>query len=282
MFTLTVENDKGERLRLSNSPAYAIRYIDGLLAPQATISAVTATNRDGKVVTNVRAENRVISIAIAPKPPVEENRQRLYTFFPAKKEITLHFANENRDVKITGIVEAMDGSLFKSAQTITININCANPYFRNDAASYEEIYKIKSLFEFPFEIEEEGIEFSTIDEELRQIILNDGDVETGLTIEIEAMADTSNPIIYNANTREFFGVNIEMETGNIIRIQTDTGKKKVELIRGAEVTNIINNIMKGVTWLTLAPGENLFTYSNDTRADAIKLGFYYTLLFEGV
>lgn len=282
MFTLTVENDKGERLRLTNSPEYSIRYIDGLLAPQASISSVIATNRDGNVVTNVRAENRVVSIAISPKPPIEDNRQQLYSFFPIKKEITLFFSNENREVKISGIVESMDGSLFEAAQTIVININCANPYFENSAGSYEEIYKITKMFEFPFAIEKEGEEFSVLSEELRKVIENAGDVETGLIIEIEAMAYTSNPIIYNAETREFFGVNTDMGAGDIIRIQTATGKKKVELIRGAEAQNIINKIMPGVTWLTLRPGKNIFTFSNDSRADAIRIGFYYSLLFEGV
>ena len=282
MFILTVENSKGERLKLTDSPQYSIRYIDGLLSPQASISTVTATNRDGSVITNVRAENRVISIALSPKPPVEENRQQLYSYFPIKKEITLFFSNENREVKISGIVTSLEGSLFEIGQTITVNIECPSPYFENAAQNYTEVYKIIKWFEFPFAIEEEGKEFSEISEELAQMIENDGDIETGLTIEIEAMATTRNPIIYNVETREYFGLNMEMSTGDIVRIQTAPGKKKVELIRGADVLNAINYIMPGNTWLTLAPGKNIFTYANDTRTDAVYLRFYYSLLFEGV
>lgn len=282
MYSFSVENNINEILELTHSPSYDLVSIDGLLPPMATISTVQATNRDGSILTNTRAEDRTIGITIAPKPPIELNRQKLYRYFPLKKEVTLYFRNQNRNVKINGIVESYDGSLFESKQTIAINIRCLNPYFKNSNSSVQQMSQVIDNFEFPFAITEEGKEFSYIDKQLSQIIDNTGDVDTGLIIEMEAMGTVVNPIIYDVVTRESFGLNITMQYGDVIRINTNVGNKKVELTRDGATTNVINNITQDNTWFTLKTGENIFTYACDEGEENLYINFYFSLMFEGV
>lgn len=282
MFSCKIENNKGDLLQLTNNRSYNLISIEGLLSPPVEISSITATNRDGSIPTNIRAADRTINISVAPKSPVEDSRQKLYKFFPIKKEVTIYFRNDKRDLKISGIVEAIDGSLFEATQIIEIVIRCYNPFFKNKNESNIQLSQVISNFEFPFSIEEEGIEFSYIDKQLSRIIENTGEIETGLIIELEAMGTVENPIIYNADNRSSFGLNFTMQAGDKIIIDTNTGTKKAELIRDGKTSNIINSIKKDNTWLNLPTGSTVFTYSCDSGEENLYINFKFYLMFAGV
>ena len=179
-------------------------------------------------------------------------------------------------------VQGIEGSLFEQKQTLKITMKCMNPYFRDKYEKMEDMSTVEDMFEFPFAIEEEGIEFSQINKELMKSIYNAGDEETGVIIELSASGTVENPIIYNADTRERFGLNITMEAGDVIRIETNRFNKKVILIRDAQETNIINSIMRGNKWFKLAAGENIFTYTCDSGEEFLNIKFIYQNLYEGV
>lgn len=138
------------------------------------------------------------------------------------------------------------------------------------------------LFEFPFNIDKTGIEFSRLDKALKKSVYNAGDTDTGLIIEISASGEVINPTIYNVNTREYFGLEITMQYGDLIRINTNTFNKKVELIRHGETRNIINNIIKGNKWFELSPGDNVFTYTCENGEEFLNFKFIYHNMYEGV
>ncbi len=282
MFRLWVENNKKEKAELTNSPYYESITIDGLLPPKIQINSTPVANKDGEVFNSSRVGTRPIEITIKPAFPVEENRQRLYKYFKLKKEINIYFKNQNRDIVINGIVEGFDGSLFEQKQIITINIHCFNPYLKDRVESTMDMATVLDLFEFPFSIEKEGIEFSMIDKALTQNIYNAGDTETGVIIELYSSGEVVRPVIYNADTREYFGLNITMQLGDLIRINTNDFNKKVELVRYGETRNIINNIIKGNKWFKISPGDNTFTYQCDRGEEFLNFKFIYYNLYEGV
>lgn len=282
MYRAYIENEKKEKIELTNSVHWIVDYIDGLLPEEAEINTTTVTNADGSIDNSKRINERTISIGISPLFPIEENRQRLYQFFRVKKKVVLYFKNKNRDVKIEGIVKSYDGSLFEQSQQIEINILCTDPYFKQSAETQENMSQILSMFEFPFSIEKEGIEFSQIQKIISQNIYNAGDTETGLIIELSAMGTVENPTIYNVDTRAYFGLNFTMQYGDVIRINTTAFNKKVELIRNGQTSNIINSIMKGNTWFKLNAGDNLLTYSCDSGEENLSIKFIYSNMYEGV
>lgn len=282
MYRLWACNEKKEKIELTNSPYYDLTEIDGLLPEKAVINITKLVNSDGSILNNARVESREITITVKPRGNIEENRQRLYDFFRVKKETVLHYKNDTRDLKITGVVESFDGSLFEQTQTIDITLLCMNPYFEDSTKTSEVMASVEDLFEFPFAIEKEGIEFSRINKELVKVVKNKGDTETGLIIEMTATGRVVNPIIYNVDTREYFGLKIEMQLGDVIKINTNGLSKKVELLRYGETRNIINNIIKGNKWFKLETGDNTFTYKCESGEENINIKFTYSNVYEGV
>lgn len=282
MFRLEVENEKKEKIELTNSPFYESVAIEGLLPPQAAVNSSAVANADGETFNSARVGIRDVTIDIKPAFPVEENRQRLYTYFKLKKQVNIYFKNKNRDIVTAGIVEGFDGSLFEQKQLISISIKCLDPYLKDSAESVADMANIIDNFEFPFSIDKEGIPFSIIDKALTQNIFNAGDVETGMIIELTANGEVIKPTIYNVETREYFGLDFTMQLGDVIKINTNKFNKKVELIRYGETRNIINNILKGNKWLTLRVGDNLFTYTCEAGEENLSFKFTYSNRYEGV
>ena len=101
MFTLKVENKKGEILDLTSE--YIIEKIDGLAPPSAAINTSTVGTNDGTIYNSARVENRNIVITARIKEPVEANRIRLYRFFKIKDWCRLYFKNGTRTFILTGI-----------------------------------------------------------------------------------------------------------------------------------------------------------------------------------
>ena len=281
MYRLFAENQKNEKIELSNSPYFYVK-IEGLLPGKATLHTTTVINNDGSILNSVRKDNRDITITVIPSMPVAENRQRVYKYFKIKSKVTLYFETDNRDVKIKGTVESVEGSLFDQQQTIEIGIICTDPYFEEKIQRIVNMAQVLDLFEFPFAIEEEGIEFSRIDKTLTQGVYNAGDTETGVVIELSAMGEVVNPIIRNVETRGYFGLNIEMQLGDVIQINTNNFNKKVTLQRYGEIRNIINSIMKGNEWFKLMPGDNIFTYQCEKGEENLSVRFIYSNKYEGV
>lgn len=126
-----------------------------------------------------------------------------------------------------------------------------------------------------------GIEFSAI-EESNILVVNSGDVETGAIITIHALGTVSNPIIYNVETSEYFGVNVEMAEGDDIIINTIQKEKEVIQISNGVTTNLIGSVKDGSTWLQLVPGSSEFTMTAEGQPDNIYATFTITNLYEGV
>lgn len=282
MYRLWIENENNKIMELTNSTSFIVTDVDGLLPPDTTINSVEAVNKDGSIYNSSKVNNRPINITILPQNPVEENRQKLYEFFKVKKAVTIYFKNKNRDVKITGRLQKFDGSLFSQTQTLTLEIICNDPYFKDKDDSTQNMSQIIDNFEFPFAIAEEGKEFSYIDKVITKVIENNGDVEAGLIITLRAEGEVVDPIIYDVDTREKFGLNFTMQKSDLIQINTNKGNKKVELVRNNVTTNIINSIMKGNKWLELKNGDNLFTYDCKSGAEYLYISFCYANLYEGV
>ena len=138
------------------------------------------------------------------------------------------------------------------------------------------------LFEFPFSIDSYGTEFSSLSQNAITPVINSGDVETGIVLELSATNEVVDPLIYNADTQEVLGLNFTMIAGDVIRISTVKGEKYVKLIRDGVETNIINNLLSYPTWFQVPVGETNFTYHCTSGKDALSVKFIGRNLFEGV
>lgn len=283
MFTLKAENNRGEVLTLTQNKNYVVTLIEGITGLQGEVNTSKRIGRDGSRKNSARAGERNIVIHIKPQFPVEENRQRLYKFFRAGREVRLYFENKHRSVYIDGTVETSpDGSLFELSQTLQVSIICPNPYFYDVDERVQSASRIEPSFEFPFSIEASGIPFSEIIKENMIIITNDGDVEFGFTVEITCSGQVVNPRIYKAETGEFFGISTTINEGDKVILNTISGERSITLVRNGISSNIINSIEQGSKWFTMDAGDNIFAWECESGTDNVEFLFHPPCQYEGV
>lgn len=282
MFNLSVRNAKGEILDLTNDRRYDLYNIDGLNPTPATLNFSQLANYDGSIYNSGQLGNRNIVLYIKIHNDAESNRINLYKYFQLKKMIRIFYENNTRSVYIDGYVETFETEYFSMNEVVQISIICPNPYWKADEETQIDFSNTIDLFEFPFSIPEEGIEFSRI-EYITTAYINNGEIESGMTIEFRAnTSQILNPKFINRTTQEYFALNFDMNAGDIIRVNTRRGEKSVMLIRDGVETNIINDMQTGSKWVHLAPGLNELSYECDEGQANLTVYVYATKCYEGV
>ena len=282
MFTLKIENTRSEIFELTNNEQdYAVIGVSGLTRPDTTVNTSSGVS-DGEYYNSSKLGMRNIVIDLVLRGDIESNRQRLYRIFPLKTACTVYFKNYNRNVKIKGYVEVLDGDLFVEQEQIQISIICPQPYFESLKTLYTELSKIVRMFEFPFSIQVgEPIPFSEIHNLPLCSIVNNGDAECGLILDIAISGEVQDLKIYHTATPQFLGFDYSFQAGDQITINTLTGQKKMILIRNGEEMNLLNHMQTGSSWFQLAVGINDFTFTASNQ-DFIRILFATTELFGGV
>ena len=282
MFSLKIKNAKGEIFELTHDNRnYYVVGIQGLTPPATAVNSSTGAG-DGGYYNSSRVEQRNIVIDIMLNGDIEGNRQRLYKIFNLKKSCEIYFKNTNRDVKITGYIEIIDGDLFVEREQIQISIICPRPYFEDLNTIYTELSKILRMFEFPFSISN-PVPFSEIVDYPLCTINNTGDVECGCILSINIFSDVEGLTVYNVTKQEFFGLNYSFIAGDEIVINTVSGKFGVKLIRNGIETNLLNFVKMNSKWFQLEQGDNDFTYTTTSGADdAVMINFATAALYGGV
>jgi predicted phage tail component-like protein len=283
LFTLTVENKRGDRYQLTHNQNVVVTGVSGLTPPAATVNLSNVVNDDGSVFNSSKVNERNLVINLRLLHDVEQQRQLLYRFFQTKQYCKIYYKNSNRDVYIEGYVEAIEGDLFTKSQQLQISIICPKPFFKGLNDIYYNMSAVIGLFEFPFSIPAEGVEFSRIEKSIVASVFNSGDVETGLKFEFRAKGTVINPIVYSvADPSQYFKINIAMQNSDVIKVNTNKGEKSVTLTREGVTTNIMNLIDRNNKWFILDVGENQFTYTCDQGEADFYCEFILSELFGGV
>lgn len=281
MYQVSVHSTIGD-LILSNNPNYHITRIEGLTPAKATINSSAIAGGDGAAFNSASIGARNIVITILPNYPVAKNRQTLYRVLPIKGAVTIRFSADGRDVQIEGYVESIEGDLFSNRQALQVSIICMQPFFKSAQEIIDTISSVIDMFEFPFAIEESGAPFSELSLDSRIIVTNAGESPCGAIFRISAIGDVRNPVIYNADDATRYALNVSMQTGDEIVIDTRRGSKSAVLIRQGVRKNIINNRASDITWFQLPVGDNTFTYSAEYGIENVVLSIEHNDLYGGV
>lgn len=282
MYTCIIENEYGEKLELTHNDNYTVYQIDGLNPPDATINTSKVANFDGSRFNSSRTSERNIVIYLAINGNCETNRINLYKYVKSKRYLKFYYKNSARDVYAEGYVENMQIQFFDMKQLVQISILCPYPYFKSVNNSITEFSNIVPAFHFPFAYTEEGDAFSYLKLGVSKSIINDGDIENGVIIQLRALGKTLNPGLYNHSKNEYFKLNADLSAGDLIVINTNKSEKSVKLTHDGTTTNIINNMVIGSKWFQLATGDNVFSYDADEFPENLSCSFIYTNEFEGV
>lgn len=287
MFTLRIENARGEFKEFTHDQGnYYVVGITGLAYPNTVVNTATGGGVDGSFHNSSRVEQRNLVIDIVLNGDIETNRQQLYRFFNIKKPCTIYFKNANRDVKIIGYVEILDGDFFVQRERMQISIICPRPYFEDMNAIEAEISTSLSEFEFPFSINfNQPVPFSELSDIPSVILDNTGDADVGFIAQIEVRESIDRLAIINNTTVEQFVLdltNVGVREGCVITLDTRTGHMGVSVTLMGITLNLINYIVDGSKWLKLLPGENELTFTCSGGYDAVNIYFTLTALYGGV
>lgn len=282
MFKLSVENKYGEVLELSQNPNYVIKLIDGIDPPDAVINTARNANADGSVFNSAYVDNRTITITLAINQPTEANRIALYKYFKSKYPVTIYYENDSRNVKISGYVQQVPVQYFAKKELFQVTILCVNPYFEGVEQETTMIDSAEALFEFPFEIEA-PIAFSEQNEIREEVVINNGDVETGALFILHAKGTVVNPSIVNMDTNEVFAFNVTLSMGDEIRLNTVVKQKSVLLYKAnGTVQNLIGSVYAGASWFQLRPSGNVFSILASSGLSNLDAAIYSSDKYQGV
>jgi hypothetical protein len=291
--------------------------ITGLDPPKADISISDIAAYDGSVFNSSRVSSRNIVInLIFSETKVEYYRHESYRYFPIKRNITLDFVTDSRQLRISGYVESNEVGIFSKRQGCQVSILCPDPWFLSTRTSDTEqtFSNVESNFEFEYYSTESGIqkfeikpydgdpvsdelgeyryiEFSTMSPINSGMIMYDGDIEVGITIRLKILGSCGDLVIYNGSTIERMIISasiINRITGNPLNagdelfITTMQGRKTARLLRNGKYKNVIAAIDKTSNWFKLAKGENLFIVTSNTGAGNVEMSVANQTLYEGI
>lgn len=271
-----VEVGKGKPFRLLN--------IEGIETGNNELAISGNVFGDGSKVNNKRitAKPIVIEAEYIGKNKVEEKR-KLIRFFNLHNKATLF-------VKVGSIEKCIDYEV-ESFHAPIKNVNdplrflvylyCPIPFFRDLTEKKEEVASWQPSFTFPLIIPVEGISMGFREPNLIVNVFNGGGVKTGMRIRFRALGSLTNPSLFNVNTREYFKVNREMEAGEVITVNTNFKRKKVEIDRNG-IVEVFTDWDISSTFLELEVGDNLFRYDADSNIENLEVDIYYNPQFLGV
>lgn len=162
---------------------------------------------------------------------------------------------------------------------------CLDPFWRDVSDSRIEMAQWVGAWEFPCEIDEndpDDMIFGYRDQPAVVNAENIGDVETGMVITLTASAPVTGATITNTNTGEYLKLNYALDLGDVVTINTNYGKKSVELDQSGVKTNIYRYLDVNSTFLQLKVGDNLMQYSATSGINFLDVSITYSPMYLGV
>lgn len=301
--SITIENFKEEtidlNLRYPQSSGLIVKEIDGIGLPQSNINAQQLATADGGIFSSARTPPRSINITLIPMdiPSVEENRHKIYHFFPLKKKVKITFHTDRRHLYCEGYVESALPNIFAEIgdrETVTVAVLCLDPWFYAPGDSATVFSGVDPQFEFPFEndsLTAKLLNFGEVLLDTRANLYYTGDVDAGVEITIHAMGDAEKIRLFNVRTNEVMTIDTDKIARKTSRpfgvrddiiINTTPGNRSVKLLRDGVYSNIIYALDRSSNWLMLSAGDNFFGYDAKTGANNILVTYTYRNTYGGV
>lgn len=260
--------DDGSKIDLFNNDYFTITDFDGMTEGNTSISSSILADTDGDTINAQMVNARDVTLTLRFKDTVspELSKRFLLKYFKLKKEIVLELNYKDRISRLTGYVQAINIPRFTNSVTAQVDIHCSNPFWQDVDALVQMISDVQAMHHWPIHpTEEEPIYMGLLIGSYQSTIVNNGDVDIGMIITIVAEKAISKPRIMIDRTSDFLEVNVAMEAGQELIINTNKGQKSVTL----DGVNVINKLVSGSTWLQLGIGETTIICSNNLSGEGM-------------
>lgn len=157
----------------------------------------------------------------------------------------------------------------------TIELNCLSPLFRLNKGKRTVLANVEPRFRFPLVLKEKGNLMGVVSKQKIINIINDGDCDIGGVVTFGAVGGVvKNPKIFNVDTNEQFMINLTLEDGDYLTINTNIGEENV-IMHDADYlssgkpkdVNVIADVIEGSTFFQFKQGSNLYGYSVEEGSD---------------
>lgn len=302
--TLTIElTCNGKTLRMGPGEDIDITAVTGLESSELDISTSDNALVDGASVDGKKIKPRPIHIEASFKSNKNnpENRANVIKFFnpkyTGKALITNMGVSRNIEYELEGwtfaSVRNMDNKL-----KILVDLLCPDPYMLNVDNYGKNMANISALFAFPWRMLSTRMTsgklnfpdkargmllggmtmgYRTLYKEV--VLANDGDIPTGVQIQFVATrGPVTNPKITNTGTGQYMRVNVAMQQGDILLIDTND-RHQVITLNGV---NYYQHIDRKSEPFKLAVGDNYLEYDADENYTNLDVNLFYTPKYLGV
>ncbi|MGY3779128.1 phage tail domain-containing protein [Isobaculum melis] len=301
---LTIKDYVEETYQTDGHPTgnYFFIKLDGLGEVQADRKTMDA-NGDGTLYMASTLAEREIQIefiiqADETKSMEELRREVSHIFNPKAGLLELRYTEEQKSYRIQVASDHVpsfttDGYLSKKGQRVSITLVASDPFWYATTAETHYLSNWLPNFEwdltFPVINElEEGIELEVLQENGLVQLTNDGDEKTGMTMLLTATGDVETPkiirVMPDGTETQFMQLNRGMKSGDIVRIRTISGNKRIEQWddQSKKWLNIFNVLSLDSTFIQLDVGENFLRYEALKHPEQLEINVQYDLRYVGV
>lgn len=283
-------NSKNEEIEFSTKSSIILVSIDGLSGLESTDTSYSGYMQDGEVYQHSNFEKREITIKFHIICESEKSllsvRSSINRVFNPKLGVgTLLYEYEGVRRKIKCVADGLPTMQLASNVSDCsgeVILLAHDPFLLDDTETMVNVATWRNAFKFPLTIPRSGMIFGYKEPSLIANVINNGDVECGLTIEFTAKGAVKNPSLLNINTQEYIKVNRTMVAGERITVSTGYNNKKIVSELDGITTNIMNYLDLNSTFLQLEVGDNLFRYDADDNLSQLEVNIRYTQRYLGV
>ncbi len=289
IITCTNEDGLGIRFGLVDSP-WKLISVEGLYEVSTDVYTSDNTMTDGSTYQGSTLKERNIVMTMEDRPFAHKvSRKLLYDVFKTKTVSGVFTYMEDGDTRsIKYAVESIEIEDVGNVRRAVISLICPDPNFESPNDISVVVAGWSSMFEFDFEITDDGIEFEEkTDERLKNISNDSGSDGIGVTIKIEANGTIVNPTIAKVETQEYFTLGTEsdpftMVMGDVVTITTHTNNKHVYLTRNGVKTEINEYQTEESEYIQLMRGNNTIGYNADSGSEFMNVRVEFRYKFPGV
>lgn len=283
-------NQKNEEVEFSSRSSTLLVQIDGLSGLESTDVSYTGYMQDGAAYQSSRFEKRQIIIKFHVVCESESNllavRSKIHRVFNPKLgsgTLVYEYKGVSRKIKcVADGLPTMELASNVSDCSGEVILLAHDPFLLDDTETTVNVATWRNAFKFPLTIPKSGMIFGYKEPSLIANVINNGDVECGLTIEFIAKGTVKNPSLLNINTQEYIKVNRAMVAGERITVSTGYNNKKIVSELDGITTNIMNYLDLNSTFLQLEVGDNLFRYDADDNLSQLEVNIRYTQRYLGI
>lgn len=302
--SLTITNHLGDSIVLElarpEKSGFVVKHIEGLGPVDAVVNMTDTATHNGSMYNSARLNRRDIVLNLGflqiAGESVADIRRKSYKYFPLMKNVRILIETEKRTLVTDGYVQSNQPDIFSSEEGASIIIQCEDSFLYSPTNNRTTFSGVEPLFEFPFEnpsVSQRLIELGSIRNNVTKIVSYEGESEIGIDIDIRVMGEAGNITISNVTTSEqmfidttklasIVGDGRGLLVGDNMLISTEIGKRSATLIREGRVHNIFNCIRRDSDWFTLAKGDNIFVYRDDSGKSNLRFEVINRIAYVGV